>query len=417
MNRKVLILITASLMLTVISLPSFAKPTAYGTVYAEGYGYQVPLSGDKTEDHLWLTSGVSSTLKGLPMGIQFKSHFQYRGDNQDKFAESGDMRLYSAYLTYCEWGSPLEINLGRFYAYRGVAFGLLDGLEVSHQATPWFGWAVLGGNNGPDNRRFEMARGSSPFLGAELRFRQLKPLWKHENSQLRLTYVNQKRDGNEFRNLVGVQLYTRYNKNWSDIVTVQLNPSSGLLRMANWRERHYNSRSSFLVELGVINPEVAADSWFQDFELESSFRARGELNYFLIPGKFGIGIEGTGIASESASSWRGGPVITTEYGQIGYRASDGDLSQSAGPWAALRYNFGTMVQTYMNTSISEYSWDEVALTDGTIVTANAGARYTPKRWQWMTVGAEYQYYKTPQLTSDKRALANVEFRFTTGGGK
>ncbi len=393
-----------------------SRPQLRGNFYTEAYGYQAvdPGSGD-AKDHLWLFTGVNATVNNLPGGWKFNSHLQYRGDNVDKYSRSAETRLYAMKLTYYDYDSPWEVNLGRFFLYRGVALGTIDGMEVSRE---WksLGFTLIGGTNGPENRRFELAKGSSPFVGGEIRYRM--PKWKPLDEEIwKLSYVDQSREGENYRRLLGIQMYGKMNQRWTFLFTTQYRLMSSDIRELTLRTRYYSPKLVGFVEIGALSPEIAANSWFKNFELPTEKRIRGSLDYYLEPAKWGVGAEGTLAMTEGATGFRGGPVVTTPYGQIGYRIASGELSKAYGPWLSGWYNFDKQVDLYVNSSVVDYSWDGVSLVKGQTTSANLGGRYTPKQLDWITFGGEFQYYKTPALNSDNRALGSVTVRFVTGGAK
>ncbi len=387
-----------------------------GSFYNQAYGYQStdPLTTN-TDTHFWLFSGVNSSINNLPGGWRFLSNVQYRGDQNDKFSTSGQSNLYAANLSYGDFTSPWSANIGRFFLYRGVAVGTIDGMEVSRDYDR-FGLAVFGGSNVPENRDFALAKGNSPFFGGEVKY-----LWKNApliaDQAWKVSYADQLRDGDEYRRLVGLQLYGKFNPNWTILGSAQYRLLSQDFRQASVRFRYYSPNITGYLEGGVLAPEIAAYSWFNNFDLPAVTRVRGAFDYFFIPAQWSAGVEATMTSVQGASGFRGGPVITTPYGQVGYRAASGDLSKSYGPWLSAWYNMDKQLRLYANSSVVDYAWDGVNLVKGQVTTASLGGNYTAVKYDWVTLGGEYQYFKTPELKSDRRALGSLTFHFSTGGSK
>ncbi|MCX7834969.1 MAG: hypothetical protein N2450_02710 [bacterium] len=398
------------------------------SIYTSVYSYQfVNATNSGSEDHLWLFSGIRSQLSDLPLQSSFNTHFQYRGNHADQFSESGDFHLYSAYWQYGQWGSDTEFKIGRFFLYRGVGLGNIDGLEYTTDLSKYLGITVFGGIVSPDNHRFEISKGHSPIYGGEFRYSKLE-LHPFQRFMLKLSYADQYREGNEFRNNLGLQLFGRINAHWTILSNTQYRLLSQDIRTSSLRIRYASSKIIWFSDIGIYRPEISSSSWFRNFKLPKtteidapigiavfpfSTRMQTIFDYYFVPAKWGFRTEATSYYSGNEGH-RVGVACLTPYGQIGYQHSFGYLSKSNGPWISLYYEAFKQIHWYLRASSIQSEWEEVGIQTQTTRNFISGVRYTPNRFKFLTGELEYQYYSNPKLKRDGRVLGTLTYTFSQG---
>jgi hypothetical protein len=92
----------------------------------------------------------------------------------------------------------------------------------------------------------------------------------------------------------------------------------------------------------------------------------------------------------------------------------GEQAKSNGPWANLRYSPVAGLETYAYGAMTTYEWEAFDIESEELITLNTGLRFTPKCRDDFTLSMEYQAYRTPAVTSDRRMLGGLEWRFDTG---
>jgi len=168
-----------------------------------------------------------------------------------------------------------------------------------------------------------------------------------------------------------------------------------------------------MFEGGIIHPDAEDYSWFADFEEGGYYRLRFALDRWLKSGKWGLGIEGGYLLAGDGSGFRGGPVLTIPYGQIGYRLSSGsELANSSGPWASLRYSAFSGVEVYAYGSMTTYEWEAFDIESEDLMALHTGASYEPEFFaQNIQLFAEFQIYQSPEFNQDRRALGGITYKF------
>ncbi len=184
-----------------------------GSAITLGQGFE----DSEGEDHFNLAQGLRIHAYQLGLDeLSFHGYFQYYGDLSNDFADEGKFRLYHGYLSYKKRDFPLNIRAGRFFLFRGVAVGVLDGGEFTYKINPQWSFTGFGGVQGPLSREWEFnPGGNSPMFGGEVRwlpgkFRGLKPSFS-------LSYTRQEREGDLLRHLLGLSIYLRVSRKWSSL--------------------------------------------------------------------------------------------------------------------------------------------------------------------------------------------------------
>lgn len=382
-----------------------------GTASTMGRGYQDYYG----EDHFDVAQGLKLNARQFGLdGLSLHGYFQYFGDAQDNFTESSTFRLYHGYLKYDRNGSPLTLRGGRFFLFRGVAVGVLDGGEATYRLSPKLAITAFGGQQGPLSREWEVDRqGDSPWFGGEVRWDSGKILGIKPT--FALSYTRQERDENLLRHLAGLSIGFRVNRRWSSLNVLHLNLEGSSLRKALTRWRYVTPKMQMSFEGAVLQPYVAAYSYFNDFEAEDLIqRAKYTVEYHFKPRKWGAGLSSM-VFGTSEYSLRLGPYLIFPLGRIGYSHSAGDQPNKQVYWGYFRWNPRSFLDLYAYAANMEYEWE--ALLSETVETTSLMAGFTLrppflKRTEW---GLEWQNYRTPRFEADRRFIANLQWNFDLVG--
>jgi hypothetical protein len=394
---------------TAAGVSTFRLLGSYGI---ETFGYEDASNADR----LWFEQ--IGRLSLYRMGTRWSLHgtVSHLSCFDDDFCGSGRGRFLKGFLRYGGLDSRVDVRAGRFFLYRGVAVGVFDGADLVLRSGRGLRLGLFAGLAGPRSREFEFEEPDEAFsFGAELR-QVLHRRLASAVHDFGLSYVRQQRGEGVTRHLVGVTTQSRWGRSFTLLNVVHLRPQGDPFRKAVSRARYRSADWGMLAEAGVLKPIRNEYSWFGDFEMPAVQRYRLGLDRYFGAGRWAAGFEGALLAAESETGFRGGPVITSPWGRAGYRFSGGGQSQVSGPWISLRATPGRGLTLHVYGSVMSYEWDALDLDSGDIVTARAGASYTPPQVPALTIHGEFQVYRTPQFEQDRRALAGLTWRFDTAGG-
>ncbi len=389
---------------------ALANVRVRGSLGVKGYGYE----DYGQNNHFWLMQATSFSVYQTdgPLSIHFSGG--YIGDSEDEFSASGRGRFLKGYIGYGGITDDLQMRLGRNFLYNGVVIGVIDGLEVEKKLGKAYRLKVFGGMMGDKMSEFEFEEfDKAAAFGGEFSWFPTK-LFNWKRSKLSLSYANQMRNNSALRRRIGLMGNTMLNDELRLLASLQVKPSESLLRKFICRLRYLKSDLRGLFEFGIYNPDTPDESWFSSAETPSRMRVRFAFDKYLIVNQWALGIEGTAILVKNTSGYRLGPVLTTPCGQVGYRMQLGDLSKSEGPWASLRYKPIPGYEAYASGSFTSYEWEEFEIEEENLITLLTGVRYTPFFYRQIVLFGEYQAYRTPQFTSDRRFLGGIKWKFDTG---
>ncbi len=405
--------LAAALLTVALALPvaGDAGVRVLGSAGVQSYGYQDAAN----VDHLWLIPSLSLSAVQAGGPWSFHTSANYLGDNSDDFSTSGQMRLLKGYVEYGRLGQPLQVKAGRFFLARGVALGVFDGADVSYAAAPRVRVSGFAGMIGPLNRQFEIEAPSEALsFGGEVRINPKKCLLPARGT-VALSFVRTHRAEGVIRDLIGLQTYHRFNTrpiSWMN--TFQFRPTASPFRKWISRARYGTESVNAMAELGVIGFDAAGYSWFSDFETPIRIRTRFAADYYFVPEAWAGGFEAQVLLSGGKNGFRGGPVISSPWGQVGYRLSGGDLGTSSGPWASVRYAPTNGFELYAYAAQVSYAWDAFDIESDDLTSLLYGGRWTPGFAPSLTASVQVQVYTSPELSYDQRVLGGLSWRFDTG---
>jgi hypothetical protein len=402
-----------ALLIGAFAFPAAAALRVMGKVDARAHGSQDLLD----EAHVWLQPrlDVKVVQQGGPLSVNVIA--DYIADTGDESSDNGRFRYLRGLIQYGTITSPVTARVGRFFRYDGVSVGVIDGFDVAWRFAKGWRIAVVGGLLGPRSREFEFEDvDQSATFGGELKWTPRSvPLLGP--SSLVLSFARQERQPGITRNLVGFSTRHRLNQSMTWFNVLHVRPTDAPLRKFITRLRMQNSWWRGTAEIGVIDPNVPGYSWFSSFGEGSSLRFRLAIDRHIEANRWAGGIEGVVLSGGGKNGFRGGPVVSTPCGQVGYRISSGDQALGAGPWASLIADPYAGVHLYAYGALLSYEWEAFEIQSDELATARGGVRYTPWFEKALEITAELQVYRTPQVEYDWRSHVGVSWRFDTGRGQ
>ena len=386
--------------------PSHAL-TIRGSLITQGKGYQ----DLEQNDHFIVAQGLRFHCENIGSdALSFHGYLQYYGDTSSDPTVTGTMRVYHGYLNYERTATPLRFKAGRFFLFRGVAIGVLDGAEVSYRLNRQWELTGFGGYQGPLNREWEFAHASeSPMYGGEIRWQPNIPnVIKHP--VVSLSYTQQDRDQETIRQLMGVSLRFRLLEHWQVLNVLHLRMSGNPFRRALTRWHYTDEQWQIRTEAAYVVPNVADYSWFSNFEGGGYFRLRAAVEHYFTPRKWGLGIS-TLMYGSDEYGLQLGPVLIFPYGRAGYHFSSGNQAHNNTWWGFFRISPVSYLDLYTYAAIMEFEWQDMAIDAQETTMMNAGFAFRPpflNRTEWKL---ECQNYQTPQLDADRRIIASFRWNF------
>ncbi len=378
-----------------------------GTFITLGKGYQ-DLAQD---DHFILAPGLRLHVNRIGGGsLSFHTYVQYYGDTADDFGDSGTFRFYHGYLKYQNPNTPVNGRIGRFFLFRGVALGVLDGGEVTFRIANGFEVTGFGGIQGPLSREFEFDEGEEDAMyGGEIRWRP-RSFPFGTRTVIAASYTHQERFGEDTRDLAGLTYSFRLGNRWRVLNVAQIRMASSPLRKVLSRWQYYSDQWHLRMEASVLKPAVSAESWFEDFQHGTMMRGRAALEHYFESRKWGLGISALVFGSEEMG-FQGGPVLIFPYGRFGYNTSSGEQARNNVWWGYARVSPVSHVDLFAYVAGSEFEWEAFDITPQKTTMMNIGTEVRPsflKRTEWKL---EWQNYTTPQLDADRRILISFRWNF------
>jgi hypothetical protein len=383
-----------------------------GTFTTLGQGYQE----EDGKDHFILAPRLNFKVNDtVTKGLSFQSYFQYYGDTYSSYGSSGAWRLYHGFLNYDRRDFPFKLRFGRFFLFRGVGVGVLDGGELTYKAHRNLSLTVFVGQQGPWNREFELTKDQkSTMYGGEVSWFSRKIPGK---PSVVLSYTHQEREGNLIRHLLGLCLGFRLSREWSSLNVLHLNLSGSALRRALTRWRYVGNKVQFSAEVALITPYTAAYSYFSDFIEEGAIvRLKNTTEYYVIPRKWGVGLS-TMYFATSEYGFRIGPYMIFPYGRIGYQSSSGNQPQNDVLWGQARFSPIDEIDLFAYVAQMEYDWEAMDIDPQETTMLNLGCTVRPpllKRTEW---DVEWQNYRTPEVNLYRRLILVFRWNFDYPGGK
>ncbi len=331
-------------------------------------------------------------------------------------------RLSNAYAQWHDKTGPLQqIRLGRQRLYSGVAYGAIDGVDVTFRVGKFLKVGGFVGLLVPvsttvevedwnDSHTFGLRAGTGNLFGTRVLLsymqRNRRPAVYGQPgrfTQRVLTFesLEQRLFGIDlYRTLwSGVSVYGRLDY---DVEQERVRRSQVEFRLSPSR------RLEFAAEVLHRAPFVDANSIFivfeqnttQDVRVRGSYRLDG--NWF-ITGDFGVSIY------EGDDAFRFGAGLRSQYGSLGYNFRRGYGGQNNGFYAALNYPLTEKLGLVASTGVARYRLFNESADDNTSLTGSVGVNYRPNKL--VSIDALGQGVRSRFLDSDFRFFVKANYWF------
>lgn len=333
------------------------------------YSFERFTSETESENHIRATQGLQLTVGQLASN---KLSFRLNTLVADDFLAPADQTLFRISSGYLQWreknGVIRTIKLGRQRLYTGVAFGAIDGIDMTARIGKHFKLGVFAGVLVTETNKFSVENwNNAKAFGFNLKFPELLGV------KSMLSYIKRDRAREAYQSLLSTDSVP-VNRAWS-VEEQQLVGVDLLRNFCNKTYLHgrfdvdlYNRRVrkglfgirhilSDEVEMSFDflhhSPFVARNSIFSVFATETSQSFAGRLSYrfgngFSLNGNFGY------VVYSGDESLRFGLNLAGKYGNIGYGFRDGYSGKKNGVHGAINYPFNRNIALFASTGFSRY---------------------------------------------------------------
>lgn len=412
------------LVLWILSVPGYIGAQSLNARFTTSlYSWERHLTESESDVHFRFYQTAQLTL-GQLANNKLSVHFygQRSRDIGEDSDDDGISRIYNAYLQWRERKGVLErIKLGRHRIYSGVAYGTIDGADVSLRVGKWFKVGGFAGILVPATNDVEVEDwDDSHALGLRA---STNKLW---GTKVLISYMQRNRrpvaysepgrytervitfESLETR-LVGIDAYRAFSRKLNaygrlDYDLEQERVRRGQLELELAPSQKFKLTAEFMHRA----PLVAANSifWVFDHSTTQNVGLRGSYQFkahWFVTGNFGA------VFYDGDESVRFGLGLRCRYGSLGYNFRSGYAGQNNGIYAALNYPLTRKIGLLVSSGFSRYSlFDENAATQ-TSFTGSAGINYRPSRtfsFDFLAQGVNNRFYD-----SDFRFFAKANYWF------
>ncbi|MFQ5606246.1 MAG: hypothetical protein ACE5HS_23510, partial [bacterium] len=348
------------------------------------------------------------------------------GLGSQDFAESADddpvARLYNAYLQWKERkGIVQRIRLGRQRIYSGVAYGTIDGVDLTVRAGDLFKIGGFAGtlvpvsnnieiDNWDDSHSFGIRVSSNKVLGAKILVsymqRNRRPVSYSapgRYTQKILTFESLE------QRLAGVDFYRKFSQKINLYGRFDYDLEQERVRRAQMQlSVSPTSKLAFAAEFFHRAPLVAANSIFSLFEQNTSQGFDMRANYrfktgWILTGNLGIQYY------DNDESVRFGLGLRCKYGSFGYNFRKGYGGQNNSVYAALNYPLTWKLGLMASSGFSRYSLFDENADKNTSLTGSFGFNFRPHKYfsvNFLGQGVRNRFY-----SSDLRFFIKANYWF------
>ncbi len=380
------------------------------------------LSGSETQSILYQSAQLTI---GQMAGNRLSAHFfghgaQGLGDEID----SGEpvFRLYNSYLQWHDKKNLLQrIRLGRQRLYSGVAYGTIDGVDLTLRLGRRFkvggfaGLLALPGNDvdiadWDDRHALGLRVSARDLLGTRVLVsfmqRNRRPL--SYTSPGRFTQRILSYQSLEQR-LIGVDLQRQFSRRVGFYGRFDYDLEQERLRRGQVELKYSaNTRLEVALEFFHRAPLLAANSIFTVFELNTTQDVAVRANYRFTGNWFVNGNVGFS-QYDGDETVRFGAGLGSKYGSFGYNFRRGYGGQNSGAYAALSYPLTQKLGVVANTGLSRYRLFDEDADSNTSLTGSVGINYRFK--QHCSFNVLGQGIRNRFLDNDFRVLVKANYWF------
>ena len=357
------------------------------------YTWERQLSETESQNRLRLYQTLQLTV-GQMAGQKLSAHFygQLSGDLAQSAEDDPIPRVYNFYLQWYDRKGVLErVKLGRLRSYAGVAYGTVDGVDVSLRFGKYF---KLGGfvgalvpfsnrvevGNWDDHHAFGLRLSTRQLLGSTIllsfvqRNRRPAPYAQPGRyTQKRLTFQSLE------QRLVGIDVYRRFGRRATayarlDYDLLQERVRRGQVELNLQPAERWRVTLDFMHRAPLLEANsifwVFQTSTIQDFGLRASWQVRPAWSLYADVGY---------VNYASDETVRFGLGVRGPYGFLGYNFRSGYGGASNGVNANFRYPLTLQVGVIASLGFSRYSLFREDFDKYSATTGSLGFYFRPAR--------------------------------------
>jgi hypothetical protein len=398
------------------------------------YSYERNLTNSTAVNYMRLYQTAQLTVG------QFASNrlsFHLFGQVSQDLAESADddpiPRLYNAYFQWQERNALLsQVKLGRQRVYSGVAYGAIDGLDLTVRAGNHFKIGGFAGFLVPTSNEIEVASwdashafglraSTDQILGAKMLvsfYQRNRQQVSYTNGRFTSGLLPQARTisfQSLEQRLIGIDVYRSvagranvYGRFDYDLLNERVRRGQFELRVSPTQKLELAGEFFHRAPLIGANSifSVFDQSTSQDFGLRANYRVN---QTWFVDGNLGYQMY------DGDESLRFGLGLRFKYGYFGYNFRRGYGGQNNGAYASLNYQLNSKIGLTANTGLSRYSLFDDDGDDHTSITGSVGVNYRPHKL--ISVDVVGQALRNRFLSNDMRLFARANYWFFTAKKK
>lgn len=412
------------LIILALFVPAYAGAQSLNARFTTSlYSWERHLSASQSDNHFRFYQTAQLTL-GQLANNRLSVHFygQRSHDIGEDSDEDGISRIYNAYLQWRQRTGVLErVKLGRHRVYSGVAYGTIDGADVSLRIGKWFKIGGFAGSlvrttndiqieDWDDSHAFGLRASTNKLWGTKVLVsfmqRNRRPAAYSAPGQYTEKVITF--ESLETR-LVGIDAYRKLSSTFSAYGRLDYDLEQERVRRGQFElQLSASQKLQLAAEFMHRAPLVAANSifWVFDHSTTQNVGLRGNYrlkDHWFLTGNFGA------VLYDGDESVRFGLGVRCRYGSLGYNFRSGYAGQNNGIYAALNYPLTPKIGLLASSGFARYSLFNEDTTTRTSFTGSAGFNYRPSRafsFDLLAQGLNNRFYD-----SDFRFFAKANYWF------
>lgn len=384
----------AFLLIAVAILPAQIHAQSLNARFSTSlYSYERNLAQNAAVNYLRLYQTAQVTVGQLANNrLSFHFFGQISQDLSEKADDDPIPRLYNAYLQWQERKAILnQVKLGRQRVYSGVAYGAIDGIDLTLRAGNLFKIGGFAGFLVPTSNEIEIKSwGASHAFGLRASTDRLL------GSKILVSFMQRNRQPVNYsapgqftqriltfesleQRLLGVDIYRSFSRRLNVYGRFDYDLEQERVRRTQVELRVSPSQKLELAgEFFHRAPLIDANSIFTVFEQNTSqdvgLRANYRINQtWFIDGNVGYQIY------DGDETLRFGLGLRCRYGYFGYNFRRGYGGQNNGAYAAINYQLNSKFGVVASTGLSRYSLFNEDTDEYTSITGSVGVNYRPHK--------------------------------------
>ncbi len=381
-------------LIIVLALPTQGVTQSINARFSTSfYTWERKLSDVESTNHLRIYQTAQFTLGQLASNrLSFHLYGLLSQDISESAEDDPISRLYNAYFQWRERKGVLEkVKLGRQRVYSGVAYGTIDGVDLTLRVGNLFkiggfaGFLVPFSNeieiaNWDDRHTFGLRVTTNKLFGAKalISFMQRNSRPVSYAAPGRYTQRILSFESLEQR-LLGLDLYRNFGPKFATYARLDYDLEQERIRRGHVELKVKPSATwEFAGEFFHRAPFIEANSIFtvfdqntiQDFGLRVNYRFNTQ---WFLNGNFGY------VQYEGDETIRFGLGVRCKYGYLGYNFRSGYGGKNNGTYLAVNYPLTQKLGLIASTGFSRYSLFNEDAETNTSLTGSLGFNYRPGR--------------------------------------